>query len=97
MAKNPRFEMYSTRSDGSNLPRSSTLSCGENFLLSQGVLWDKQSMGDQTCHCYPKVKRVTNAVVGTVAGNPSLGPLQAKPLSSLGVEELKQAGSITEK
>ncbi|GLJ44541.1 hypothetical protein SUGI_0935250 [Cryptomeria japonica] len=53
-------------------------------------------MGDQTFHCHPELKSVTNAVMRTVIEDPSLGPVQGKPLSSLGVE-LKQVRScVTE-
>ncbi|XP_057871413.2 uncharacterized protein LOC131077850 isoform X1 [Cryptomeria japonica] len=96
MARNLSFEIYSSP-DGSNFARRGTSLHGENSPPSQVLRLDKLSMGDQTYHCHPELKKVTNAVVGTGAENSSLGLLQAKPLSSLGVEELKQVRScVTE-
>lgn len=96
MARNLRFEISSTSSDGSNFPRRGTSLHGENLPLSKVLPLDKLSMGDQTFHCHPELKSVTNAVMRTVIEDPSLGPVQGKPLSSLGVE-LKQVRScVTE-
>ncbi|XP_059070758.1 uncharacterized protein LOC131063071 [Cryptomeria japonica] len=96
MARNPRFERSSISPDGSNFPRRGTSLHVENLPLSQVLLLDKLSIGDHT-YRHPELKPVTNAVVGTVAEDPLLGPVQAKPLSSLGVEELKRVRScVTE-
>ncbi|GLJ55556.1 hypothetical protein SUGI_1193220 [Cryptomeria japonica] len=82
---------------GANFPRGSTSVHGEHLPLSQVLLLDTLSMGDQKYPRYLELKRVTNAVVGNVAEDPSLGPVQSKQLCLLGPEELKRLKScVTE-
>ncbi|KAH9317385.1 hypothetical protein KI387_019154, partial [Taxus chinensis] len=80
---------------GGNFPRGSTSLHGEHLPLSQVLLLDTLSMGDQKRQA--DLKKVTNSALGIVTEDPSLGPVQVKPLSSLGVEELKRVRmSVTE-
>eukprot|EP01018_Ginkgo_biloba_P012311 Gb_07255 [translate_table: standard] len=75
---------------GSNLHRGGTSAHGELLPLSQVLLLDLLSMGDQKHARQVELRRVINAAMGSVAEDPSSGAVQAKPLASLGGEELRR-------
>lgn len=75
---------------GPNLPRGGASSHGEHLPLSQVLLLDTLSMGDQKFIRQVELRRVINAAVGSQTEDPSLGAGHAKALASLGPEELKR-------
>lgn len=79
---------------GPNLPRGGASSHGEHLPLSQVLLLDTLSMGDQKFTRQVELRRVINAAVGSQAEDPSLGTVHAKALASLGPEELKRVRSF---
>jgi len=79
---------------GPNLPRGGASSHGEHLPLSQVLLLDTLSMGDQKFTRQVELRRVINAAVGSQAEDPPLGTVHVKALASLGPEELKRVRSF---
>ncbi|KAJ7516526.1 hypothetical protein O6H91_22G061500 [Diphasiastrum complanatum] len=89
-----RSQMLGGSSGGRGVSAGNTVSSHVELPpLSQVLVLEMISLGEQKFARQLELRRAINAAVGSSTDDPSLGSVQAKSLESLGIEELKRIKS----